>query len=148
MKPGGAISDLRTTRVLPWFLVVVGATVAGLWLILLMAGQVPEIETGDRDIWFHLVAELVTAQLLITAGVLSLRRSITGDRLTGIALGALLYTTINSAGFYADQGEWAAVGMFGVLTAATLIATSYWMNRWFRPSEKPSKRRIARARRR
>ena len=148
MKPNGTIPDLRTTRLLPWFLMVVGATITGLWLMLLMTGQVPEIETGDRDIWFHLVAELVTAQLLITAGVLSLRRTITGDRLAGIALGALLYTTINSAGFYADQGEWAAVGMFGVLTAATLIATFDWINRWFRPSEEPSKRRIARARRR
>lgn len=39
-----------------------------------------------------------------------------------VALGLLLYTTINSAGYYAQSGEAPVVAMFAVLTVATVAA--------------------------
>lgn len=104
------------------YLVTVGVAIAGLWTVLLATGQVPEVDEGRLDIWFHLAAELLTAALLVAAGAALLRRWARGRLLAAVALGALGYTTVNSAGYYADAGDWAMVGMFAVLTACTLLA--------------------------
>jgi hypothetical protein len=102
------------------FLLVVGVAIAGLWALLLGTGQVPEVHEGRADIWFHVVAELAAAALLITAGVALLRSSRSGRTLAALAVGALGYTTVNSAGYYAESGDFAMVGMFAVLTVATV----------------------------
>jgi len=94
-------------RVLAWFQLVVGGGIVGLWPLLILAGEVPELAAGQRDIWFHIAAEVIAGLLLITAGIGLLRGG--GDRtrlLAAFALGALLYTGINSAGYYADLGRW------------------------------------------
>ena len=41
------------------------------------------------------------------------------SRVSALALGALLYTTVDSPGYYADRGDRTTVAMFAVLTAAT-----------------------------
>jgi len=102
------------------FLLVGGVAIAGLWALLLGTGQVPEVDDGRVDIWFHLVAELATAALLITAGVALLRSTRSSRPLAALAVGALGYTTVNSAGYYAESGDLAMVGMFAVLTVATV----------------------------
>ena len=90
-----------------WFQVVVGAGLLLVWPALILAGEVPELQAGQRDIWFHIAAEVITGLLLVGAGALLLRRPDTGARmLSTFALGALLYTGINSAGYYAELGEW------------------------------------------
>ena len=107
-------------RGLAWFQIVVGAAMAALWTVLVVAGEVPEIPAGQLDIYFHLAAELITAGLLVAAGTTLLRRGLARGRLlSAFALGALLYTTVNSPGYYADLGEWAPVVMFGALAAVT-----------------------------
>lgn len=103
-----------------WFQVVVGAGILLLWPVLLVAGEVPELEAGQRDIWFHLAAEVVTGLLLVVGGALLLRRGDASARmLSTFALGALLYTGINSAGHYAELGEWLPAGL---LVAVSLAA--------------------------
>lgn len=111
--------------VLAWFQITVGVALAGLWGMLLATRQVPQITAGNRDIWFHLTAEAVTAAALIAGGV-HLLASATGTAtvLSGVALGALLYTTINSAGYYADRGDWSVVAMFAALALATAVAVA------------------------
>jgi hypothetical protein len=107
-------------RLLGWFQLLSGAAMIGLWTLLLATGQVPELETGQRDILFHLLAELLAATALLVAGAAVLRRHERGPTLSAFALGALLYTSVNSAGYYADSGDWAAVGMFGILALCAL----------------------------
>ena len=107
-------------RFLAWFQIVVGAGMAGFWIVVVLAGQVPELDVGQRDILFHLTAELLTAAVLVTAGLMLLRGVSTRARtLSAFALGALLYTAINSPGYYADLGEWAMVAMFAALAVTT-----------------------------
>ena len=103
-----------------WFQVVVGAGILLLWPALILAGEVPELQAGQRDIWFHIAAEVVTGLLLVVGGALLLRRPDTGARLLStFALGALLYTGINSAGYYAELGEWLPAGL---LVAVSVLA--------------------------
>lgn len=92
------------------------------WLFFLATGNVPELETEPLAIGFHLVAELATAVALILAGIGLLRRASRALPVTLLALGMLLYTVINSAGYFAEQGVWIMVGMFGVLLILTLLA--------------------------
>ena len=101
-----------------WFQVVVGAGILLLWPALILAGEVPELQAGQRDIWFHIAAEVLTGLLLVVGGALLLRRPDTGARLLStFALGALLYTGINSAGYYAELGEWLPAGLLVAVSA-------------------------------
>jgi hypothetical protein len=106
-------------RIIGWFQVVVGSGILLLWPVLVVAGEVPELAAGQADIWFHMVAEAVAGVLLIAAGWLLVRYG--GQRahmLSALALGALVYTGINSAGHYAELGQWALASIL-VLLAAT-----------------------------
>jgi hypothetical protein len=107
-----------------WFQLAVGASILVVWPVLLIIGEVPQIEAGQVDIWFHLAAEGITALLLLSAGTSLLRSpAATSWILSGVALGALLYTAVNSAGYYAEEGEPMVAGMFlGLAVAATLCA--------------------------
>jgi hypothetical protein len=107
-------------RFLAWFQLLSGAAMIVLWTLLLATGQVPELEAGQRDILFHLLAELLAAGALLVAGYAVLRRHQRAMTLSAFALGALLYTAVNSSGYYADSGDWAAVGMFGILALCAL----------------------------
>lgn len=107
-------------RWVAWFQFGVGIAIVWLWIVLLISEQVPEIEAGETEIWFHITAELLTGILLIWSGRRGLRRP--GPVLSALALGALLYTSIASAGYYADRGEWVVVALFGALVAATVLA--------------------------
>jgi hypothetical protein len=65
------------------------------------------------------------AILLIVAGM-ALRRgtSSRASLLSACASGALLYTAVNSAGYYAELGDWPPVVMFGVLAVSTVVLSS------------------------
>lgn len=108
-----------------WFQIAAGVAMIGLWSMLLVTRQVPEIPAGDRGIWFHLAAEVLTAVLLATAGVWQLAGGSDMARaLSALALGALLYTAVNSAGYYADREDWRTVGLFSVLTIGAVGAAA------------------------
>lgn len=113
-------------RAVGWFQIVVGTSMLLLWTVLLATGQVPEVQDGRTDIWFHLGAEVVATSLLLAGGTaLLLARgapSPSARLLAGLASGALLYTAVNSAGYYAESDDWAMVVMFAVVAVATLAA--------------------------
>ena len=110
-------------KLIGWFQIVTGVAIAGLWSVLLATGEVPELTEGRLDILFHLGAEFLTALLLIAAGTAVLRvGSQVAVVLSALAAGSLLYTTINSAGYYADLGQWPVVAMFMVLAAVTAMS--------------------------
>lgn len=100
----------------------VGTMILGLWIMLLARRRVPEVARGERAIWFHISAEVVTAALLLTGGTGLLVEASWSRLLAGVALGSLLYTVINSPGFYLDRGEPGPVLMFGILAVLTIVA--------------------------
>ena len=111
----------RPSRSIGWFLVIVGVAIGLLWAVLLVSGGVPEVERGELAIWFHIGAEMVTAGLLVSAGIGLLARRDRARRTAGVAIGALIYTTIASPGYYAEAGEWVVVAMFGLLAVVTAV---------------------------
>lgn len=111
-------------RVAAWFQIVVGVAIIGWWAVAAATNGIVELNEGRIDILFHIVAELVMAVLLIAAGVSIRRNGRTRPTtaLSGLALGTLLYSSINSPGYFAERGEWWMVGMFAVIAGATVAA--------------------------
>lgn len=89
--------------------------------MLVGTGQLLELETAPFEIGYHLVAEVLTALVLVLSGVGVLRAGRVAGRLYPIALGMLGYTVVNSAGYDAERGEWLVVGMFAALTLASVV---------------------------
>jgi len=121
---------VRIERLVGLYAVAVGLTMAGMWATLYLAGDIPELATVPFELGAHLLAEGLTALALLLSGFGVWRgwsRAHAG--LIG-ALGMLLYTVVNSAGYYAELGDSAMVGMFAVLTLTTLLALAVLVVKW------------------
>ena len=105
------------------FAIAVGIAMVGIWLMLFFTGQVPELVTDPLIIAFHLIAELVAAFFLIAGGVMLFWRHPLGEKVYLVSLGMLLYTVINSSGYYAQRGDWSFVTMFAIL----FVLASYFL---------------------
>ena len=97
-----------------------GLSILGMWSFFLFSNQVPELNSGSAEIFFHLFAEFLTAVFLIVSGISLLRKASFSFHLFLVSLGMVLYTVIVSAGYYVDLGEFAMVAMFTILQILTL----------------------------
>lgn len=113
----------RGIRLAGWFQIVIGISVIAWWAIAASTSGIEEVNEGRTDIFFHIAAELAMAWLLIFGGLALLRRGPTTltATLAGFALGALLYSSINSPGYFAEREDWWAVGMFGAIGTAAIV---------------------------
>ncbi len=105
-----------------WYAIVCGAFMLILWGLLLLTGQVPNLESELFALAFHWGAELLTALALIAGGLGLWRARRWAAWAYPLALGMLLYSLINSPGFYAQRQEWGMVGLFATLLALTALA--------------------------
>ncbi len=105
-----------------WYSIIVGLLMLAQWGFFIAAGQVPELRTEPIRIAFHLTAEGATAAALVVSGIGLIRRLAWGRTAAFVALGMLIYTTIVSPGYFAQQGVWALVLMFAVLLGLALVS--------------------------
>lgn len=110
-------------EVVAWFELIAGVGILGFWLFAVASRRVPEIDQGDRAIWFHMTAEVVIGLALVAGGVVLL---VVGGEpwsrtLAAAAAGGMAYSTINSPGYYAREGTWGVVVSFGVLTVLATV---------------------------
>jgi len=105
-----------------WFGVTVGSLMIIQWGYFLVTGQVPELQTEPFRIYFHLASEFITAIGLLVSGIALLQNKSWGKVSYPIATGMLLYSVIVSPGYFAQQGEWAPVGMFSILLILALFS--------------------------
>lgn len=109
------------------FLIIVGLGIAGIWAIDIAGGKFAnrgkffQWREGEALLWPHLLAEYLTALALVAAGTGLLLQAAWSIPLAWLALGALVYTAINSSGWVlADRSRlsygipmW--VSLFGAL---------------------------------
>jgi len=88
-----------------WYALIVGGLMILQWIFFIATGQVPELQTEPLRIAFHLVAEGMTAILLILSGIGLLRNRRWSRSLCLVAFGSLLYTMIVSPGYFAQLGQ-------------------------------------------
>ncbi len=96
---------------------------SGFWAVLVATKQA-ELDQRPWDMRLHLAAELTTALLLVVSGAGTLLGVAALAAASPVALGMLLYTVINSPGFYAGRRNLPMVGMFTVLAVVTAAAVA------------------------
>lgn len=105
-----------------WFCLTVGAFIFISWFFFFVTGQVPELMTEPYAIGAHLIAEATTAVVLLASGVGLLRRRGWAAPVALVGLGMLIYTAINSSGYFAEQGDWPPVFVFALLLLLALAS--------------------------
>ena len=112
---------MKSTKFSGIFQVFVGSGMIGIWILNFIKGEIPELQTEPYSIAMHILAEAVTATLLLISGlsILLKRRKI--NSLFNIASGALIYTLIASPGYFAQMANWGAVILFLVLLVFTVV---------------------------
>jgi hypothetical protein len=101
--------------------IIIGVAMFCMWISFLITNQVPEINTALLKITYHLLAEFLTAILLLISGFGLFTKKSWGFHLYLISIGMLLYTVIVSAGYYANLGDMIMVGMFKVFQVLTIL---------------------------
>lgn len=117
-----AIELLLPSDLVSIFLIAIGMLIIGMWTALLLSKKVEDLETNRWGMTFHILSEFLTGMLLIVAGTSSILDARWSTEVSLVALGMLMYTIINSSGYYAQKGEKAMVFMFAFLGVLTVIA--------------------------
>jgi hypothetical protein len=102
------------------YAIVVGLMMVAQWSFFLITGKVPELQSEPIRLSFHLAAEFTTALGLLASGLGLLRKAAWASKGFLIFGGMLLYTVIVSPGYFAQQGQWIFVMMFGLLLVLAL----------------------------
>jgi hypothetical protein len=106
--------------IVAWYAIAVGLLMAGWWTVELRGGALERPDRARVELGLHLLAEFATAAALVAGGALLLATDAAG--LTLVGLGMLLYTVIQSPGYFLARGEREPAAMFAILIAATLSA--------------------------
>jgi hypothetical protein len=105
-----------------YFNLSIGVMMVLQWIFFLAAGQVPELQTAPWEIACHIIAELMTAGVLILSGFGLLRSASWAKTIAILGLGMVMYSSVNSAGYFAQKGEWVFIVMFAVLLCLAMVA--------------------------
>ncbi len=101
------------------YIIIIGIAMLSMWIFLLGKREVPELNTKPTQIYFHLIAELLTSIALIIGGIGLIMNQFWGVALFFISIGMAIYSTINAAGFYGQLKDWP---MFIILIVFTIIS--------------------------
>lgn len=108
------------------FTIFVGILMMGMWSTLILTNQVPYLDTPQMEIKLHILTEMLTAVMLIIGGVSVLRDYERLINLHYVSQGMLIYSIINSSGYYIDLGELMMAVMFGFLLIGTVISLMFF----------------------
>lgn len=97
------------------FSAVVGLSMIGMWFMFYAVWSIPELAVEPARIMAHIAAELVTAVMLLVGGWGLLANRSWGSKIYFLSTGALLYTMIQSPGYFIHTGDTGFVSMFAVL---------------------------------
>ncbi len=104
------------------FSILVGIGMIAQWMMSYLSKQIPELETEPIRIWFHIAAEMVTAVALIVGGIGLFIQTDWATNIFLIAFGMLFNTAIVSPRYFAQQGQWAWLGMFSIIIILGIIS--------------------------
>ena len=118
---GGRSARSRWSRTTAGFAAVMAILLVGTWFVLLGTGQVTELATRPFSTWSLLAAEFATAGFLLAGAAGVARRRPWAGRVLLVALGMLLYTTVNTVGVSAEEGIWAAAAWMALVAAGSVV---------------------------
>lgn len=98
---------------------LMGVGMIGIWILTLLAGEVPELQAEPFGIAAHLLAEVTTGTMLLVSGCFILLKG-RKSMLFNLSSGALIYTLIASPGYFAEMDRWGVVALFLLLLITTV----------------------------
>jgi len=102
------------TKIIGGYSIFLGVVVFGVWATTLLKD---EIHRGFTEVTFHLLAELTMAVICVVGGNRLLKNGISGKNLNLIGLGMAVYSILNAAGYYGQNGNGLIMLLFlGLLT--------------------------------
>lgn len=107
-------------KVIGYYSILLGVSVIGLWVMLLINQEQPE---GNIELAFHLFSEFLMAMLCLTGGYLLLKKKVIGKTLNLFGFGLVIYSVLNAAGYYGQRNEYIMLIMFVVLFILTSVFT-------------------------
>ena len=128
--------SLRLRKIAALYAIIIGIAMMGMWITFLATEQVPEITTAPVTLTYHLLAEFLTAILLLIGGFGLYTNRGWGFHLYLISIGMLLYTVIVSAGYYGNLGDTIMVGMFSIFQILTAFFIGLSFYKWRELKEK------------
>ncbi len=121
---------MKLKRLAAVYAIFMGISMIGLWAMFYFNGQIPELKTKPIEIGLHLLAELTTAILLMVSGIGMLTEKGWAYSIYMFATGMLVYTMIQSPGYFLQSGDIPIVIMFGVfIILAIILVTSLLVKR-------------------
>ena len=87
----------------------------GIWIVQLVTGQAPELQTAPIEIALAITADWLTAITLLVVGVGLLSKRNWAYKLYLFALGMLVYSVLISSGYFGQLGNTIFVILFAVL---------------------------------
>ncbi|MHA1223534.1 MAG: hypothetical protein ACTSSG_12745 [Candidatus Heimdallarchaeaceae archaeon] len=102
------------------YAIVMGIGIIGLWTMFILTKQIPELQTEPVAIKFHIAAESSMGLISILSGIFLLVNLSWGIYIFLLAMGLIIYSAINSAGYYGQKKQWSFVFMFGVILCASI----------------------------
>lgn len=102
--------------------VSIGSLIMIQWVFFIITRNVPEFQTAPISISFHIFIEVVTALVLISIYFILKEPCGWKVNFAVFGQGMLAYTAVNSAGYFAQSGQWIFIIMF--LIILTLAITN------------------------
>lgn len=107
-------------KIIGYYSIFIGISVIAMWTMILITQTIPE---GPVALTFHLFSEFLMATLAVLSGILLIKKdSNVLKLLNAAALGMIVYSVINAAGYYGQKGDVAMMIMFISLFFLTSIA--------------------------
>ncbi len=102
--------------------ILVGIVILAQWTFFLGTAQVPELESAPFEFISQLAAEFMTSMVIIASGIGVLQDKQWARRAYLLASGMVIYSVVDSAGYFIQLGKWPLAIMFVVLLVLTVIS--------------------------
>jgi len=105
LDPGSFEIDLIENRLIPIFMFLLGIGIYFIWIADILKGKfsgqgnIFKWREGENMLWPHILAEFLTAGLLILAATGLFFSFDWGQNISFLSLGAIIYSSINSSGW-------------------------------------------------
>lgn len=110
-------------KVASGYSIFIGISMVGMWILFYTSGNIPELDTEPIRISMHIIAEILTAVMLIIGGLGVLYNKKWGKDIYLISIGMLIYTLIQSPGYFIETGDYGFVIMFAVMLVLAIVFT-------------------------
>ena len=118
---------MRFRRAAAIYSIIVGLAMIGVWIMLLVTGQDPELQTELQTIpiaiGMAITSDFLTAAMLLAGGFGLIINRGWAVKVFLLAMGFLFYSVMNAAGLYGQRGDLAFTGMFTVIFVLAVIFT-------------------------